>query len=274
LQHRGFEMGRPSVDSDKELFLSTLEGLGKTAGNVTLREKLHWGDDRYWRTHSALLDEGTIVRGKGKGGSVSLVIHTTDSDASSQSTSLSADSVPTDLAKEISLYDPAKSAIETGWVKERGFDEAIVEITGLPGRRYTGGAWTRPDLAVVATKAYPYLPGRAFEIITFEIKREDAVNVTGVFEALSHLQFASQSYVVFCTAGKNLDTDFRDVDRILNLAKLHGVGVIAASDVKDYEAWSELVEPRRNVLDPEQANLFIGTCFSENAKARIIKWHK
>ena len=98
--------------------------------------------------------------------------------------------------------------------------------------RYTGGTWTRPDLAVVGTKAYPYLPGRDFQIVTFEVKTDDAIDVTGVFEALSHLQFATISYVVFCTNGHNFD-DYPDTERVLNLAKQHGVGVIAASDKEE-----------------------------------------
>ena len=132
----------------------------------------------------------------------------------------------------------------------------------------------RPDLAVLAVKAYPYLPGRIFDIITFEVKKSDSIDVLGVFEALSHQQFASMSYVIFHTAGKNFGSDYADTERIEALAKLHGIGVIVATSTDDYKQWEELVEPRRAVPDPEQANLFIATCFSEEAKARVIKWHK
>jgi hypothetical protein len=176
--------------------------------------------------------------------------------------------------READLYEPAKGQIESGWVRERSFDEAVVEVTGIQGRRYTGGLWTRPDIAVVAIRSFPYLPGKIFDLITFEIKKIDSINVLGVFEALSHLQFASQAYVLYCTSGQQFHDAAKDSDRILDIAKLHGVGVISAVNVNDFETWEELVEPRRSSPDPEQANLFIGTSFSEETRNRIIKWHK
>lgn len=268
-------MARPSIEDDKSTLLQTLNSMGGDAGNTRLRRELQWEEERYWRTHAMLVDEGAVVRGKGKGGSISIVnkMETNNADAA-----LAGNAPVTQPAgpaqRELELYEPASITINSGWIKERGYDEALVEITALPGRKQTGGTWTRPDLAVLAVKAFPYLPGRHFDIVTFEVKKEDAVDVTGVFEALSHLQFASLSYVVFYTAGRDFEDGYRDTDRILSLAKQHGVGVIAASDIADYNSWDELVEPRRNIPDPEQANLFIGTCFSEDAKARAIKWHK
>jgi hypothetical protein len=269
-------MPRPTIEDDEAAFVKTLTQLGRSAGNVRLRERLGWTDDRYWRTHSSLLDEGKVIRGRGKGGSVALIEGNegaAEAATISSTGGVSTVSEPVAVPREVDLYEPAKAAIEAGWIKERGFDDAIVEITALPGRRYTGGTWTRPDLAVVATKAYPYLPGRSFEIVTFEVKTADAIDVTGVFEALSHLQFASLSYVIFSTNGRDFE-DYPDTARILNLAKQHGVGVIAASDIKDYTTWDQLVDPRHNILDPEQANLFIGTCFTEETKSCVVKWAK
>lgn len=270
-------MARPTFEAERGEFVAKLREMGGSAGNVRLRERLGWGEDRYWRTHGSLLDEGTILRGRGKGGSVTLVDGMITGEDAGLPSEISLEAISPEagvVVRELDLYAPAKRAIEDGWIRERGFDEALVEITGLAGRRHTGGTWTRPDLAVLATKAYPYLPGRFFEVITFEVKKSDAIDVTGVFEALSHLQFASLSYVVFCTNSKDFDSDYPDTERILNLAKDHGVGVIVAANINDYKVWDELVEPRRNNPDPEQANLFIGTCFSEDAKSRVVKWHK
>jgi hypothetical protein len=144
----------------------------------------------------------------------------------------------------------------------------------MPGRRNTGGSWTRPDVSVLATKAYPYLPHKSFEIITFEIKPAATVNVTAVFEALSHAQFATQSYVLVSLNGIEFDKDIENTQRILALSNEHGVGFIIAGNLKDYDSWDERVRPRHNTPDPEQTNLFISTCFSEAAKSRVIKWHK
>lgn len=268
-------MAKPTIEEDKVFFIDTLKSCNGHSGNARLRNLLNWEDDRYWRTHSILLDEGLIVRGRGQGGSVAVV--TIDPPVSADNAGIVIDSQyesRTDIDREISLYEPMKNAIETGWKQERGFDSAVVEITASQGRRNTGGTWTRPDLAVLAVKSYPYLPGRVFDIITFEVKKSDAVDVLGVFEALSHQQFASLSYVIFYTAGRDFEKDYSDTDRILVLAKLHGVGVIVAADAADPKKWEELVEPRRNIPDPAQANLFIASCFTEENKSLVVKWQK
>jgi type I restriction enzyme M protein len=66
-------MTRPTVEDDKHAFAEQLAKLGGYSGNVRLRGELQWTEERYWRTHSILLDEGSIVRGRGKGGSVTLI---------------------------------------------------------------------------------------------------------------------------------------------------------------------------------------------------------
>lgn len=265
-------MGRPSVDQDKVLFIDKLKELGGTSGNVSLRASLNWEEDRYWRTHGLLSDEGVILRGRGKGGSVLIVSQLNDAKTDDKS---GLANLPTSSRyRELDLYEPTKSTLEGTWVKERAFDDHLVEVTALPGRRSTGGTWTRPDISVLATKAYPYLPDRLFEVITFEIKAADAIDVTAVFEALSHAQFATQSYAFFATNGLDLEACCPDTQRIFSLASQHGVGIVVAANVKDYSSWDERVRPRRNIPDPEQTNLFISTCFSEAAKSRVVKWHK
>ena len=176
-------------------------------------------------------------------------------------------------AKETELYPPSKRVIEEGWSREKSYDDFVVEITAQPGRVQTGGTWTRPDISLLGTKSYPYLPGRFFEIVTFEVKTAEALDVRGVFEALSHAQFATQAYVIFYTNGKEFK-DYQNSERVIDIAAKHGVGVIAAAQIDKYEAWNELVEPRRNIFDPEQANQFIGASLSENSRNRVIKWHK
>lgn len=266
-------MPRPTVDQDLETFVAALRDGGGSLGNQSLRTRLNWSEDRYWRTHGLLADAGAIVRGRGKGGSVSVVeeepVIATDAVSAELVITAHADERP-----ELELYEPARRVIEETWVRERAFDDHLVEVTALPGRRNTGGTWTRPDVSVLATKAYPYLPGRTFELITFEVKTMDSVDVTGVFEALSHAQFATLSYVLFCTAGRDFDREFKDTQRVVSMATQHGVGLIVASDVSQYASWDERVRPRRSLPDPEQANLFISTCFSETAKQRVVKWHK
>lgn len=269
-------MARPTLDQDAEVFLEKLRQEGGSCGNYSLKSQLGWGDDRYWRTHAMVVDEGLAVRGRGRGGTIILVEQALSIEESVNPNVVAAkagEQLAAAYAKETELYSPSKQVIEGGWSRERSYDDFVVEVTAQPGRVQTGGTWTRPDISLLGTKSYPYLPGRFFEIVTFEVKTAEALDVRGVFEALSHAQFATLAYVVFYTSGKEFK-DYPNSERVLELAAKHGVGVIAAAQIERYEAWNELVEPRRNIFEPEQANLFISTSFSEGVRNRIIKWHK
>ena len=58
--------------SRKTDFLAALKALGGSAGNAALRGRLGWDEATYAAVKQGLLDEGTIVSGRGRGGSVLL----------------------------------------------------------------------------------------------------------------------------------------------------------------------------------------------------------
>ncbi len=55
-----------------ERFLEVLAGLGGSAGNGKLQAELGWQDATYARVQEALIEDGRIVKGRGRGGSVAL----------------------------------------------------------------------------------------------------------------------------------------------------------------------------------------------------------
>ena len=57
----------------RERFLETLKESGGSAGNSRLRSELGWQEDTYWTVHAALVEDGTVVAGRGRGGSVARV---------------------------------------------------------------------------------------------------------------------------------------------------------------------------------------------------------
>lgn len=64
-------MARPDLKQDLKTFLSALRRAG-SSGNGSLRNALGWSEARYWKTHSALLEAGKILKGRGRGGSVTV----------------------------------------------------------------------------------------------------------------------------------------------------------------------------------------------------------
>jgi hypothetical protein len=59
-------------ESLRQRFVSALESLGGSAGNARLQAEPGWRDDTYWDVHAALVEDNTIAKGRGRGGSVSL----------------------------------------------------------------------------------------------------------------------------------------------------------------------------------------------------------
>jgi BarA-like signal transduction histidine kinase len=110
-----------------------------------------------------------------------------------------------------------------------------VEVTAQQGSRLTGGKWTRPDITVASSRTFPYVPGRHFDVITFEVKPQDQVNVTAIYEALAHLRAATRSYVLlhvphFAKASLELI-----IEETCNEGKQHGIGVIIVEKPGDYD---------------------------------------
>jgi len=65
-------MARPSLEQDAKMFVTTLRKLGSAAGNSALRTALGWSETRYWKVHASLFAAAKIIKGRGRGGSVSL----------------------------------------------------------------------------------------------------------------------------------------------------------------------------------------------------------
>ncbi len=59
-------------ESSKDRFLNALRAFGGSAGNARLSAALGWQEPTYWRVHASLVEEGVILKGRGRGGSVSL----------------------------------------------------------------------------------------------------------------------------------------------------------------------------------------------------------
>jgi len=164
--------------------------------------------------------------------------------------------------------------IKTRWAQDYRLDSLVAEITASQGARVTGGKWTRPDITAASTRTFPYIPGRHFDLITFEIKPVETLDITIVYEALGHRRASTKAYaLIHIPEGKRTELESL-LDEICMEAKRFGVGVIVASDPKNYDTWEELVEAIRHEPDPERLNDFLGQQVSQGFREQIIKWFK
>lgn len=157
------------------------------------------------------------------------------------------------------LYDFVQDGFKTLFYdKKRRVDGEVfkIELTAWSDSKIAG-KWTRPDIVITTKKKYPYVPDYEFDIITFEVKRADTVNVLAVFEALAHRSAASLSYVVF-PVGQSEFRNPNDINqRILFECAKYGIGMICIDDMFDKTSFVEVIEAQRHELDKARASDFL-----------------
>lgn len=262
-----------TIEEQEQQLLSFVPVDGRSIGNTNLQRQLGWPEDTYWPVRNRLVDRGVLDLGRGKGGSVRRV---------TKSESLTAPPLPLPASpdcldeydRESNLYDPMAKVLASTWSAAAGFDDKIVQITAQQGGKLTGGKWSRPDIAVVTLSTYPYVPGRHFDVITFEVKTAEGIDITCVYEALAHLRSATRSYVLLhVPKEKQPDLESRLLD-VFAEAKKHGIGVITAENPADYDTWEDIVDPIRAEPDPRRLNDFLAKQFSKTQLELIMKWFK
>lgn len=256
------------MTDDEQLLFDLLPVDGTTATNPSVREQLRWDADRYWAVRNGLIDQGLLSVARGRGGLVFRVVQEPAAIPNAPQPP-----VP-EVVREEDLYQPAAAVLNNEWPKEKRLERWIVHTTARQGRRETGGRWSRPDLVVITQSVYPYVPGRHFDVITFEVKPSDALDVTAVYEALAHLRAATKAYVLLHVpdpdAGRLADT----LSEIFAEAKRHGIGVITFNDPSDFSSWEETVEPVRREPDPRRLNDFLATQFEAGQLETLLRWFR
>lgn len=251
-------------------------------GNKNLREQLlksaEWNVDVYWKVRNNLIDRGLLVKGGGKGGSVRRPepagdVSPIQSD-DTQSGTAEGGSLPTIRMSESSLYEPMAKVIREDWTKDYRLDSFFLEVTAHQGARSTGGKWTRPDITLASYKTFAYVPGKHFDLITFEIKPQDAIDITVVYEALAHRRAASRAYALLHVPEDKKGLLEEVIAEICSQAKQFGVGVILAADPEDYDTWDEVVESARTEPDPERLNDFLSQQVSLLFRETVIRWFR
>lgn len=262
----------------QDALVAKVQQLGGSAGNTRLIRELGWQDDEYWPIRDRVVDLGTLRRYRARGGAVALVqqpqalppqaLPVQPAQAADPGQGGAAAQAPQPVERD--LYDPVAAVLRGPWARDSRFRHHVVEITASQGRRNTGGTWTRPDVVVAALRVFPFLPGKYFDLITFEIKPSWSLDVTGVYEALAHRRAATQSYLwLHCPQP---DQESEVLGRIVEEAERHGIGVIVATDPSDYDTWGQRCDPARVEPDPELLNEFVALQVSDGAKDELAAW--
>lgn len=268
----------PALTKDEAALLAVVPQDGSTIGNARAREALGWDEERYFPVRNALADRGIVIRGVGRGGSLRRV----PADVPTEMVTVT---VPVDEAvnttpdmvealirrREDELYEPMATVLQGAWAKDRRWNLLDVEITARQGRRQTGGTWSRPDIVSVEIKTYEYVPGKFLEVVTYEVKPADAIDVQAVYEALAHRRSSTRAYVILHVPPNSEAALVEAVDNVRQAARMHGIGVVTVAEPSDYSTWDELEKADRFEPDPERLNAFIEQQIGDKLRRKIAR---
>jgi hypothetical protein len=235
-------------------------------GNITLLQTLKWADSVYWIERNRLIEASRLQAGRGRGGSVRRVVEqSAQADAAPPTPTVS-------NVSELDLYSPILTILLRDWAQDYRYGEFHAEITAHQGRKDTGGKWTRPDITLATYDSYQFVPGKHFDVITFEVKTFDGLDVTAVYEALAHRRVAHYSFLLVHVPVHSREALESALEDLTYQADDHGVGMVVFADPNDYKTWEFLVEADRNEPDPRDLNDFLDTQITESFKEKIRRW--
>lgn len=259
--------------ANKMLEIVKKEGAtGKNVGNTFLKKELQLDGKRkekkYWAARDLLIQRGEITVRSGRGGSVALVTHIKPINTIKQL-------APNDYqipVKEDTLWSPLCNTLEREWASYKSYGENFIILnTARQGSNPTG-VWSRPDIVACVYKEYEFSQP-CLEITTFEVKSYDTIDVKAVYEALSHKRCAHYSYVMFHTPHKYLEEAQKQVKKLIETAKEHGIGIITFTTPFSFDDWTIDVNPIRNAPDPEALDQFFNTqSIAVKALDKIRSW--
>ncbi len=251
------------LDEDEYQLFCVIPDDGSAAGNGSLRTRVAWSKARYARARIGLLEKQLVFRGVGRGGTLRRAsVAQPQADPATRTVF-----VPAPIS-ESSLYKPLLATLGSDWSENRGLRILAIEDIAFGGSRDTGGRWSRPDLVAVGTRTFELVPAH-FEVVTFEVKAVDHVNVLAVYEALSHSRSATHSYAVFHIPEVLADAKEDELRPVLVAAAEHGIGVITFDDASDFETWDERQPAERLQSDPVRMNTFLQDQLSLNSQKAI-----
>jgi hypothetical protein len=258
------ELDDPEISALKDQLVSLISScrLGESEQVIAT---LGWDAESY-RYIGRLLVEAGMLRAEGKKREKLERIPSASRQAESGGRSVAS------ARGEKTLYAPIIETLSSAWVLEHEIQDYVIDLTASQGGRITGGRWSRPDITLAGSNEYRFVPGRSVELRTFEIKTHEGLDVTAVYEALSHRRAAHFAHVLVHVPECEAIVSKPALMRVINDAEEYGVGVTTLADPRDYRTWRVEVEARRANPDPAAVNAFINAQTGNKFKDKVLSW--
>jgi hypothetical protein len=264
--------GQQSDSNVREIANKIFEALpndGEKLGNTSLMRTLGLSPLNYWEAVRLLDEDGLVIRGTGRGGSLGRASIKLEDESN---TSNCAKGALVGVDDETELYEPLKDWFDSTWGP--GYQTPglyLSKITGPPkGHKRKSGKYSRPDVTVLAVSSFEYVyPKKKMDVCTVEAKRADSINNMALLEAISHTKFSNLTYTAFewLDDSRNMDDcSDEDVLRVLKDARVYGIGVLQMRRKgSDWEVL-EIVPPDERPLQPQECNDYIEIVFANHLR--------
>lgn len=210
--------------------------------------------ETYRAAEQALVDKDKIEVRRGRNGGVFLI---TETELEPTPEALGK-TVAEERRKEKHHYANLKSVLEGEWALDGRFQSVNVCETAYLGRKRTGGRWTRPDLTALCVSQRIFDPHKRGDVRTFEVKLFETVDVSAVFEAVSHRARSHYSYLLIVGAPNKHSGEER-LEPVVAEAARHGVGVYVIEEGRSgsYSGWELHLDARISDADPIEIENFV-----------------
>jgi hypothetical protein len=120
-----------------------------------------------------------------------------------------------------------------------------------------GGAWMRPDLALVHVRRRRFDPMPSLDLYTFEVKPTINAALTGLHQTLAHARIAD--FVLFVIPQSDaLRTE------VIEQAERFGVGIVTFAPNCLWDGFEVRTAPRRQTPDPDLRDLFLSAALEKS----------
>jgi hypothetical protein len=223
--------------------------------------------ETYFAAIDMLESRNLIERKRGQGGQIALI-----NNADDPAPGVLSDDAPPPYFTEPRLMGYLEKYLRT--ILWRDLDipsgegsEWMVINTSMIGPRK--GLWTRPDYTVVSVTRFAVLPLAHLDIYSFELKAENACNVTSIHEALAQMRWTNYGYLVWHVPdGSPREIELTEISRDCNT---HGVGLIRIRDPYMCDGWTIEVVAQRRPTPLQNVDSFLASRRLTDQQRALIK---
>ncbi len=173
---------------------------------------------------------------------------------------------------EKDLYDGIETSLRDSWRITQGMFNSMLVRTAHLGKRKTGGRWTRPDFLLICAQGYPHIPGKHMEVIAWEVKPYDEIDIRAVYESLAHHRNGtSANMLLHAKESGNSKKVEENIGIIFKECIRYGIGLIIVPNPSDIKTWQPKLVAEKHATHVSELNAGIDRLIHKESSLTLLK---